>query len=157
LLAVLPPFLFVLAWVFALIGIEAPGTDTATAFDEQALRWMLFLGVGWSLAGGSIAHTVFARVTARAIGWQTSSFQYAVGFASLGIGLADMYAASVDESSAWIAASLAGGIFLLLAGGNHIVEIVRDRNYAPGNTAILVSDLGVPISLLGLLLATGAI
>ena len=54
-------------------------------------------------------------------------------------------------------ASLAGGIFLLLAGFNHIVEIVRDHNYAPGNTAILVSDLGVPVSLLALLIATGAL
>jgi hypothetical protein len=33
----------------------------------------------------------------------------------------------------------------------------RDRNYAPGNTAILLSDLGIPISLFLLLISTGAI
>ena len=156
-IAYVPPLLFVLSWVFALIGWDAPGTDASTASDEQALRWILFLGMGWSLAGGSLSHTLFARDTARAIGWQTNGFQYEVGFASLGIGLAGIYASSLDEPSAWIAASIAGGAFLALAGVNHVVEILRDRNFAPGNTAILISDFGVPISLLALLLATGAI
>lgn len=48
-------------------------------------------------------------------------------------------------------------MFLLLAGLNHVVEIVRDKNYAPGNTAILLSDLGVPNSLFVLLISTGAV
>lgn len=155
--AYLPPLLFVLSWVFALIGWDAPGADASTASDEQALRWILFLGMGWSLAGGSVSHTVFARDTARAIGWQTNGFQYEVGFASLGIGLAGIYASSLDTPGAWIAASIAGGTFFVLAGCNHVLEIFRDRNFAPGNTAILISDFGVPISLLALLLATGAI
>jgi len=33
---------------------------------------------------------------------------------------------------------------------------VRDKDYAPGNTAILVSDLGLPISLFVLLVVSGA-
>ena len=156
-IAYAPPLLFVLSWVFALVGWEAPSTDATTPFDEQALRWMLFLGMGWSLAGGSVNHTLLARRTAAAIGWQTNGFQYEVGFASLAIGLGGIYASNVDDSSAWIVASLAGGLFLTLAGVNHIVEIVRDRNYAPGNTAILISDLGVPVSLLALLVAAGAV
>ena len=118
---------------------------------------MLFLGMGWSILGGAVSHTIFAKGTAKAIGWQTNGFQYEVGFASLGIGLAGIYASNLDEPSAWIAASLAGGIFLFLAGLNHIREIKKDRNFAPGNTFILISDFGVPISLLVLLISTGAI
>ncbi len=155
--AYLPPFLFVFSWALALIGIDAPGTDSSTPFDELALRWMLFFGMGMSVLGGALTHTVFARDTARAIGWETSGFQYEVGFASLGIGLAGIYASVVDEPKAWVAASIAGGLFLLLAGLNHVVEIVRDKNYAPGNTAILLSDLGVPASLLALLISTRAV
>ena len=45
-LALLPPLLFVIAWVCALLGWSAPGADGSTPFDEQALRWMLFLGMG---------------------------------------------------------------------------------------------------------------
>ncbi len=146
-----------LSWVFALIGWDAPGTDAATAFDEQALRWMLYIALGWTGAVGSLMHTVFARKTAESIGWQTNGFQYEVGFANLAVGLAGIYAGSVDSGPAWIAASIAGGTFLALAGCYHVVEIVRDRNYSPGNTAILISDFGVPISLFALLIATGTI
>jgi hypothetical protein len=156
-LAYAPPVAFLLSWLFALIGWQAPGTDAATPFAEQALRWILYIALGWTAAVGSLVHTVFARSTASSIGWETNGFQYEVGFANLAMGLAGIYAGSVDSSAAWIAASIAGGVFLLLAGLNHIVEIVRHRNYAPGNTAILISDLGVPISLLVLLVSTGTI
>ena len=152
-----PQVAFILSWVFALIGWDAPGTDAATPFDEQALRWSLYVALGWTAAVGSLMHTVFARSTAASIGWKTSGFQYEVGFANLAVGLAGIYAGSVDSPPAWIAASIAGGTFLALAGCYHIVEIVRDRNYAPGNTAILISDLGLPISLFALLIATDAI
>lgn len=155
--AFLPTFVFILSWVLAIAGVEAPGTDGSTPFDELALRWMLFFGMGWSILGGALMHTVFAKNTAKSIGWESGGFQYEVGFASLAIGLAGIYASIVDAPEAWVTASLAGGLFLLLAGFNHIVEIVRDKNYAPGNTAILLSDLGVPVSLLVLLISTGAI
>jgi hypothetical protein len=155
--AYLPPLVFILSWALALIGVQAPGTDSSTPFDELALRWMLFFGLGMSVLGGALTHTVFARDTAKVIGWETNGFQYEVGFTSLGIGLASIYASVMDEPDAWVVASIAGGPFLLLAGLNHIVEIVRDKNYAPGNTAIVISDLGVPISLLVLLISTGAV
>lgn len=156
-LALLPPLAFVVSWALAALGWEPPGDSAATPFDERALRWMLFVGLGWNVLGGFVIHTVFARQVARQIGWQTSGFQYEVGFASLGIGAAAIYAATVDQPLAWVTAAIAGGAFLLLAGLNHIREIVAERNYAPGNTVILLSDLGVPISLLVLLLATGAV
>jgi hypothetical protein len=156
-IAFLPPALFVVAWICALLGWSAPGMEGSSPFDENALRWMLFLGMGWSILGGSISHTVFAKVTAESIGWTTNGFQYEVGFASLGIGLAGIYASSVDDPTAWVVASIAGGLFLLLAGINHVREIFADRNYAPGNTFILISDFGVPASLLALLFSTSAI
>jgi hypothetical protein len=155
--AYLPPAAFVVAWLLALLGVPAIGTDSSTPLDELALRWMLFMGAGWSVLGGSVAHTVFARRTARDIGWETNGFQYEVGFASLAMGLAGIYASTVDQPAAWVVASIASGLFLLLAGINHVVEIIREHNYAPGNTVILVSDLGIPISLSALLIATGAI
>jgi len=151
------PALFVIAWICALLGWSAPGADGSTPFDEQALRWMLFLGMGWFLAGNTISHTFLARSTAKAIGWADSPFQYEVGFASLGIGLAGIFASQSDSSDAWVVASIAGGIFLLLAGIAHVREIIREKNYSPGSTVVLITDFGVPISLLVLLISTGAI
>jgi hypothetical protein len=52
---------------------------------------------------------------------------------------------------------LRSGPLRLTGRAYHVVEIVRERNYAPGNTAILISDFGVPISLFALLISTGAI
>lgn len=156
-IAYAPPLLFVLSWVFALIGWNALGADDATPFDEQALRWMLLLGMGWSIAGGFITHTVFAKQTAEAIGWENSGFQYEVGFASLGIGLAGIFASTSDIPDVWIAGSLAGGIFLFIAGINHVRDMIRTKNFAPGNSVIVLSDFGVPISLVALLVSTGAI
>lgn len=156
-IAYLPPAAFLLSWIFALIGWEAPSATSTTPFDENALRWMLFLGMGWSILGGAVSHTIFAKGTARAIGWQTNGFQYEVGFASLGIGLAGIVASNSSEPSTWIVAALAGGVFLFLAGLGHIRDIRREKNFAPGNTVIMLSDFGVPISLLALLISTGAI
>jgi hypothetical protein len=155
-LAYLPPLAFVLAWALALIGWEPLGAGEGTPSDERALRWMLFLGLGWNVLGGFVMHTFFARPVAKQIGWETSGFQYEVAFASLGIGAAAIYASTVDAPAAWVVASIAGGAFLLLAGLNHIREIITERNLAPGNTVILLSDLGVPISLLALLIGTNA-
>lgn len=152
-----PVFAFALSWLFAIVGLEPFGADEGTPFDETALRWMLLIGGGFAIAGGSVAHTIFARKTAEGIGWETNGFQYEVGFASLAIGLGAIYASTVDSPDAWVAASIASGTFLLLAGINHIRTIFTERNYAPGNTVILISDLGVPISLLVLLISTGSI
>jgi hypothetical protein len=52
--------------------------------------------------------------------------------------------------------SIAAGLFLLIAGINHVIEIVRSRN-TPGSTVILISDFGIPLSLFVLLITTGAI
>jgi predicted membrane channel-forming protein YqfA (hemolysin III family) len=155
--ALIPPVFLAISWVCALVGWDAPGTDGSTPFDEQALRWVLFLAVGCTGIGGAIPHTIFAKQTAKSIGWQTNGFQYEVGFANLAIGAAGVYASFQDTSQAWVTASLAGGIFLTLAGAYHVIEIVRDRNFGLGNTVILISDFGIPVSLLALLLATGSI
>ena len=153
----LPPLAFALSWLFALVGLEPFGTPESAPFDEKALRWMLLISGGCALVGNAIPHTLFARQTAEAIGWESNGFQYELGFASLAMGFAGIYASTVDEPSAWVVGSIGAGVFLLLAGLNHLREIIGERNYAPGSTVILISDFGVPISLFALLVATGAI
>lgn len=156
-MAYLPVVTFGLAWLFAGLGWDAPGIASGAPFDQLALHWVLYLALGWTAVGAAVSHTVFARKTAASIGWQTSGFQYEVGFANLAVGLAGIYAAYQSEPAAHVAGAIAGGVFLFCAGCYHIVEIVRDRNYEPGNTVILISDFGVPASLLALLIATNAI
>jgi RsiW-degrading membrane proteinase PrsW (M82 family) len=60
-------------------------------------------------------------------------------------------------TDAWIVLSIVISFFLLLAAAQHVVEIVKEKNHTPGNTVILIYDIGLPISLWALLLANGSI
>jgi hypothetical protein len=113
---------------------------------------MLYLPAGWMFVVSGVMHTRFAKTTAAMIGWQTNGFQYELGFVSFGLGLAGVYA-SLHGSQSWIAVTIPTTTFLVFAGINHVVEMVRDHNFNPGNTFVCISDFGVPISLWALLLS----
>lgn len=155
--ALLPPGLFLLAVAFAILGLDPPGSSETPPFDETLLLWTLYFSFGWASVGASLFHTAFAKQTAAAIGWETNGFQYEVGFANLAIGLSAIYAVHSGTPDAWVAAGIAGGVFLALAAVNHVRGMVAERNFAPGNSVILVSDLGAPAVVLVTLISTGAI
>ncbi|MBV8464259.1 MAG: hypothetical protein JO368_13260 [Acidimicrobiales bacterium] len=150
------PATWVVAWALALGGVHAPGYVAHDGNTVNAIRWMLYLPAGWMFMVSSVMHTVFARKTARLIGWQTNGFQYELGFVSLGLGIAGVYASSHGPQS-WIAVTIPTTTFLFFAGVNHVVEMVRKHNFHPGNTIVCVSDFGLPISLWALLLAAHAV
>lgn len=143
------PLLFVVAWVSALTS-TAPGAVAGEATNVSYLRWLIYFA-GFALLFSSIMHSVFAKKIAASIGWKTNGFQYELAAFSLGAGVACMYAV-YHSVEALITAAIPVGIFLLLAGLNHVREIIRDKNYAPNNTLILVWDFGISLSLGVLLL-----
>lgn len=145
------PGLFVLAWIFALSGSTAPGATAGEANTVSDIRWLLYFA-GFVFIFSSIMHSVFAKKMAASIGWKTNGFQYEIAAVSLGLGLGCFYAVYHGQE-AWVAISLPIISFLFLAGINHLIEIVRKKNYAPNNTMILIWDFGLPISLALLLLS----
>lgn len=139
------PGMLVAAWAFALSGSSAPGampTDTNAITD---LRWLLYFA-GYVFIFSSVMHSVFAKKMAASIGWKTNGFQYELAAVSLGLGLACFYAVH-HGLEAWVAVALPTISFLTLAGLNHLKEIIREKNYAPNNTMILIWDFGLPLSL----------
>jgi hypothetical protein len=147
------PFVtLVIAWALALFNVAAPGSGADETTMDALMRWLLFLPGGFMFLASAVMHTVFAKKTAEGIGWQTNGFQYEIGFVSLGLGVAGIIAANSSEP-AWLPIAVAQSIFLVLAGANHVREIVKDRNFAPGNTVILLYDFGLPISYLIALLS----
>lgn len=146
--SLIPGATVVLAWILALLGVSSIGPD-ATSTPQAAMQWLLFLPGGVMFLVSAFMHTVLAKRTAASIGWVTNGFQYEIGFVSLGLGLAGILAAS-GESAAWWPIALAQGVFLLLCAVNHIRDLRRSGNRSPGNTLILVYDLGLPLSYLGL-------
>lgn len=139
------PGLFILAWIFALTGSVAPGAVAGEATSVGYIRWLLYFA-GYVFVMSSVMHSVFAKKMAASIGWKTNGFQYEIAAVSLGLGLGCFYA-TYHGLEAWIAISLPVISFLFLAGLNHLKEIIKEKNYAPNNTMILVWDFGLPISL----------
>jgi hypothetical protein len=151
--AVVLPALFVSAWGWALSGAPAPGSKTIDGSALANLHWILYFA-GFVFIFSSVMHSVFAKSMAESIGWKTNGFQHELAAVSLGLGLACFYSV-YNGIAAMTTVSIPVIAFLFLAGVNHVVEIVRKKNYAPNNTLILIWDFGISISLVALLVSIG--
>ena len=146
------PATLLVAWLLAIFGVDAPGASDNPEFADNAMRWMMTLPAGGMFVVSGFMHTVLAKQTAANIGWQTNGFQYEIGFVSLGIGIAGIWAAYLDQS-AWFAISIVITAFLFGASAVHIREMVADRNFEPGNTFVMLYNFGLPLSLWALYFA----
>jgi len=143
----------ILAWGLAAFGLSPNGGATSDQFAEQAMRWMLLLPAGFQFIVSGFMHTVFAKSTAGAIGWKTNGFQYELGFASWGLGIGGILASSRGWDT-WLIMTMVASVFLVLAGVQHVVLMIREKNFKPGNSLVIIYDFGLPASLIGLLIAT---
>jgi hypothetical protein len=146
----------ILLWVAALacagiaIWREPPPVTQSFAVD-RLLRYVFLFPLGVQGLGAFVGHVFFAKQAAASIGWATSPFQYEVGVANLGLGLACIYAA-FKGFEARVAAGTVATCFLLGAGIGHIRDIVTAGNLAPGNAGpIMLTDLLTPIAVFALL------
>ena len=150
------PIVWLAAWILALAGVQASGYHASQGFSVNALRWMFYLPAGWMFIVSGLMHTKYAEKTAALIGWKTNGFQYELGFVSFGLGGAGIYA-SLHGVESWVTMAIPTSTFLVFAGVNHVIEMVRDRNFNPGNTFVCISDFGLPISIWALLLASHSV
>jgi hypothetical protein len=119
---------------------------------DRLLRYLLLFPLGIQGVWAFIGHVFFPERSAAAIGWATSPFQYEVGVANLGLGLAAIYAA-FRGFEARLTAGIAAACFLVGAGIGHVRNILAADNLAPGNAGpIMVTDFLTPIAVLVLLL-----
>jgi len=153
----------ILLWVAALactgIAIWREGHPVLRGFViDRLLRYLFLLPLGIQGLWAFVGHVFFAERAAAAIGWPNSPFQYEVGVANLGLGLASIYAA-FRGFEARLAVAIAAAGFLIGAGVIHILDIVEKGNFAPGNAGpIMVTDFLTPIAVLMLLvLANGTL
>jgi hypothetical protein len=148
----------VLSWVVAVVALAvtlaaAPRPLTRSFVLDRLLRYVFVFPVGLMGLWGALGHIVFPAEAAKAIGWQTSPFQFEVGVTNLGIGAAGLYAA-FRSFEARFATNLVSACFLIGAGIGHIRDIVIAGNFSPGNAGpILVTDFLTPVVVFGLLWA----
>jgi hypothetical protein len=145
------PFAGVVLFVIAeIITLAVAGTDHL--LYNTAQNAVLFL-IGSSGIGNGIAHLFFGPAIARSIGWPPGPFQFEVGAANLGIGIAGVTGAFFGPEF-WLAVIIVDIVFLFLAGVGHIREIVTRRNLAVNNAGpILVLDFLMPAATLVLWIA----
>ena len=145
----IPGLTVALAWVFSLFNLSPVGAATGDVFGDTAMRWLLFLPGGIMFLVSAFMHTVLAKRTAAQIGWVSNGFQREIGFVSAGLGVAGIMAASAVPAAWWPIAT-AQGIFLILCTVQHVYEMAKSKNFKPGNTLILIYDIGLPVSYLAL-------
>ena len=118
---------------------------------DRLLRYVFLFPLGVQGLWAFIGHVFFPQQSAASIGWATSPFQYEVGVANLGLGLACIYAA-FRGFEARVAAGIVAACFLLGAGIGHVRDLLTTGNLAPGNTGpIMLTDFLTHIALFALL------
>ena len=146
-----------LAWVVALLfwGValwRAARPMTQAFAVDRALRYLFIFPLGLMSLWAFVVHVFFSERAAAEIGRAASPFQFEVGYANLGIGLASLYAAYTGFY-ARVAVAIAASSFLIGAGIGHVVDISQHGNLAPGSAGpILVTDFLTPMVVLALLI-----
>jgi hypothetical protein len=153
--SLVPVALWVVALLFAAIAVRrGPRPITFGSVVDRLLRYILIFPLGVQSLWAFACHVFIPEQSAAAIGWKASPFQYEVGVANLGIGVAALYAA-FKGFQARAAVAIMAACFLGGAGIGHIRDIVMGDNLAPGNAGpILYTDFLMPIALLILLLVS---
>ncbi|WP_029005010.1 DUF6790 family protein [Azorhizobium doebereinerae] len=150
----------VLAWVLALIFTafavaRAEGPRTFSFMADRLLADILLFPVGLMGLWAALGHIVFPAQAAASIGWAPSPFQFEVGVANLGIGLAGLVGVVYRDWGYRLAVAVMTCGFLGGAAVGHVVQILTTDNLAAGNAGpILYTDVLTPLSLFILLAAT---
>jgi hypothetical protein len=131
--------------VSAISLLRRPKPVTKAAVADKLLSDYILYAVGLMYLYNFVVHTVFAETSARFIGWANSPFQYEVGYASLGFGVAAIVAHR-SNFTARLVAILGPSLFLWGAAAGHVREIVETHNFSPGNAGVVLwTDIFLPV------------
>ncbi|MFG1400955.1 DUF6790 family protein [Xanthobacter sediminis] len=150
----------IISWAAALACallaiVRAPAPRTFGLIADRLMRYICLFPLGLMGLWGALGHIAFAQEAARAIGWAPSPFQFEVGVANLGIGLAGVVAAFYSNWGFRAGVAVVAAGFLGGAAVGHLVQISQTGNMAAGNAGpILYTDMLTPLSLLVLLALT---
>jgi len=142
---------YLIAWI---VGWIAHAVLQTGSLVQSLTLSQLVIGVGmfglWNFTG----HFLLSERVAESIGWVSNGFQKELGLVSLGIGISGILCYWF-RSGFWWATAIPFSTFLLGAAIVHIVEMVKEKNFNPGNTIIVVPDILMPVTLIALLLING--
>ena len=130
------------AWISLL---RKPKPLRINTVAEALLSCYMLFPIGISNLVNFVFHVFFGDIAAKFIGWENSPFQAEVGFASLGVGIAGVFAYKASLPFR-VATFIPPAAFSLGAAGGHIYQMIAAHNFAPGNVGlVLPSDILIPI------------
>jgi uncharacterized protein DUF6790 len=143
-------FLCVGLLVSAVSLLRRPKPVSSAAVADKLLADYVLYAIGFMSLYNFMAHTVFAETSAAFIGWANSPFQYEVGYASLGFGVAAIVAHRSNLVARFIAV-LGPSLFLWGAAAGHVRNILSTHNYSAGNAGVVLwTDIFLPVIGFGL-------
>lgn len=143
--------IFLVIWILGLLvgtvtAVINPAISTFPSFCQNLLFYQLTITLTLSGAVSFIGHVFRSDMVAESIGWKKGSpFQKELGFAEAGFALAGLLCIFY-HGEFWLAAIVMASPLYLLAGINHIWEVVKKKNYASHNTWTILPDLMMPVS-----------
>lgn len=143
------PFIGVILFLVTAVPVLASRDDD---WQRTLLVNAVVYMIGWAGIGAGISHLFFSDSISRSIGFEKSPFEVEVGFAGLAFGVTGVLAGSFEKEY-WLAIIIASSVYRVGCGLGHVRSIVRSRNYAINNTAILIIDFVVPAFLVAAYLA----
>jgi Family of unknown function (DUF6790) len=135
---------YLLGWI---IGITFYFTGRENDFINCVLLSHLVFTVGFFGLFNFIGHSFLSEKVANRIGWITNGFQKELGYVSFGIGICGIMCFYIRDTF-WLATIIPFSTFLLGAAFLHSKEIIKTKNYKPGNTWIIIPDVLMPITLI---------
>lgn len=115
---------------------------------EVYFIFLLGIGVAGSGIGNFISHFFLSDLVAQSIGWPAGSpFQKEVAFSNLAIGVLGLIAISKRDGFR-LATIIALSIFSFGATIIHIMDMIENHNWAPGNTVQNFLNIGKPVLLI---------
>lgn len=114
-------------------------------FAEAGIAFYCMFAIGLTFFYNFVMHVFFGDVAARYIGWAQSPFQAEVGWASLGFAVVGALAYR-EQFEMRLAAVIGPACFLFGAAAGHIMQMITEHNFAPGNAGIIFwTDIIVPL------------
>ncbi|HEX2925778.1 MAG TPA: DUF6790 family protein [Ruminiclostridium sp.] len=143
--------IFILTWVAGLIvglitSIANPNIHTFGELCTNLLFYQLTVSISLSGLIGFWGHVFKSDMVAEQIGWAKGSpFQKELGYAELGYTIAGIMCIWHGKEF-WLATIVLVTPLFILAGINHIREMVINNNFHPHNAVTSIPDLFMPLS-----------
>ena len=130
-------FILSLICIFFKLRKIKKGTKTKDKLDI-VIRWFMLLCFGIEGVYAFVFHVFFPN-TSSFIGWMNSPFQFEVGMANLAVCIPAIYAFfRKHDYNFWLPTIITNSIFLLGAAYGHIMQIIKNNNWAPDNAGTML-------------------